>query len=371
MDDDAIERLLVDHPELEPHADVLRDYGQRAAHAGACRLAAALADQLNNLLTAILNHAALAGAELAPGSPAAQDVRRIEHAAKHAADLSVDLVTIAGQQMHRPGHVDIRCMASVVAGTLRERGDGATVEVTLAHPGVVVVDRGQVERALVILAGLGRGRARRVLLSAGPSGDDAARPSIRVDIAGSTPLALGRGSSDVAQHLALAVARGLVGRNGGRIVGPSTTPVGVCFDVLFAGPQSARTPADGAVSPRQSRILLAEDDDVVRDVLARVLRSGDYDVVTASDGVEALEATVGGPSFDLVITDLEMPRMGGLELAGRLRATQPLVPLLFISAYSTGLAAATTIAGASCLMKPFSSAELLARAREQLGAIRD
>ena len=82
-------------------------------------------------------------------------------------------------------------------------------------------------------------------------------------------------------------------------------------------------------------MLLVEDEPGVRAVAARILKFGGFRILEASDGDEAL-ALVGlhGPP-DLVLTDVVMPTLGGAELARRLRARWPSLPVLFMSGYST------------------------------------
>jgi two-component system cell cycle sensor histidine kinase/response regulator CckA len=107
-------------------------------------------------------------------------------------------------------------------------------------------------------------------------------------------------------------------------------------------------------------ILLAEDDETVREVMARMLMDGGYDVVTAGDGREALDILATQPDMDLVITDLRMPRMGGRAMADQLLARRPDLPIIYISGYvadwDPGFTASPTRA---FLRKPFSEEDLL------------
>src|SRR5438270_238813 len=79
-------------------------------------------------------------------------------------------------------------------------------------------------------------------------------------------------------------------------------------------------------------ILLVEDEDSVREVASRILRRHGYTVIEASNGSEALrEFGERGREFDLIITDIVMPEMGGLELAQRVREWAPAARILFTS----------------------------------------
>jgi len=129
----------------------------------------------------------------------------------------------------------------------------------------------------------------------------------------------------------------------------------------FAKPLPERTSLSPA-APK--RILVAEDDELVRGLLARMLSELGYDVRTARHGQEALDLARGsGTRFDLVIADVRMPRMGGPELGRRLEERWPGLPVLYISGYDVE---ATAGADAShrryaFMKKPFDPDELAQR----------
>ncbi len=115
-----------------------------------------------------------------------------------------------------------------------------------------------------------------------------------------------------------------------------------------------------------SKVLLAEDDPTISDPLARALRREGYDVVVRADGVAALAAASTGP--DLVILDLGLPLMDGLEVCRRIRSTGIVVPVLILTARADEVDTVVGLdAGADdYVTKPFRLAELLARARALL-----
>lgn len=115
-----------------------------------------------------------------------------------------------------------------------------------------------------------------------------------------------------------------------------------------------------------STVLLAEDDPTISDPLARALRREGYDVVVRGDGVSALAAASTGP--DLVILDLGLPQMDGLEVCRRIRTTGIVVPVLILTARADEVDTVVGLdAGADdYVTKPFRLAELLARARALL-----
>jgi CheY-like chemotaxis protein len=116
-------------------------------------------------------------------------------------------------------------------------------------------------------------------------------------------------------------------------------------------------------------ILLVEDEPTVREVAARVLRRSGYTVVEALNGADALsKCKEPGSRFDLIVTDIVMPEMGGLELAKRVKETQPFAGILFTSGYTEEAVQRRSFLepGAAFLEKPFTPAHLAQRARQVL-----
>lgn len=121
-----------------------------------------------------------------------------------------------------------------------------------------------------------------------------------------------------------------------------------------------RRESEAAGSPQ--RVLVAEDDPVVRALIQRLLREAGFEVRTAKHGSEALGLALRASSeFNLVVTDVRMPIMDGLELARRLRERWPGLPVLYISGYDVELSSGSRRAEArqSLLRKPFDLDELL------------
>jgi two-component system cell cycle sensor histidine kinase/response regulator CckA len=91
------------------------------------------------------------------------------------------------------------------------------------------------------------------------------------------------------------------------------------------------------MNDRSRRILVVEDDDAIRDLVARVLREVGYETRVASNGAEALGLFETEASCDLLLTDLHMPEMSGDELVRRARALHPDLKVLYLTAYSDRL----------------------------------
>ena len=117
------------------------------------------------------------------------------------------------------------------------------------------------------------------------------------------------------------------------------------------------------------KILLAEDDDSLRRFLAKALERAGYEVVACPDGEAALEALDQGP-FDLLLTDIVMPGVDGIEVARQAAAREPEQRIMFI----TGFAAvslsigARAPAGAKVLAKPVHLRELVAEVERMIAA---
>ncbi len=127
----------------------------------------------------------------------------------------------------------------------------------------------------------------------------------------------------------------------------------------------ARTTGHGSAAPDEpATVLVAEDDDGVRRLAERILRHDGYQVVVAADGAEALALARQMRHLTLLISDVVMPGLSGVELAEHLRAEQPGIKLLLMSGM-TGSALPPGYNGAF-LSKPFRAAELSASVRELL-----
>lgn len=115
-------------------------------------------------------------------------------------------------------------------------------------------------------------------------------------------------------------------------------------------------------------ILLADDDAATRDFVRRALEGDGHRVVVAADGVEALEQ-VSAAAFDLLVSDLDMPGLDGITLAGRATAAAPQLAVLLMSGFSGELTRSKDVGAArlAVLTKPFTLEQLRSTVRGLLG----
>lgn len=126
---------------------------------------------------------------------------------------------------------------------------------------------------------------------------------------------------------------------------------------------AAERPRVPAPATREA-ILLVEDEPAVRQLFAQALTRAGYQVYEARNGQEAMKVfDQHGDAIDLLLTDLRMPYMGGVELAQQLRARRKTLKLICVSGYPGGAESELT---SDFLAKPFSRDNLLAKVREVL-----
>ena len=117
----------------------------------------------------------------------------------------------------------------------------------------------------------------------------------------------------------------------------------------------------------QARVLVVDDDPVVASSFDRVLSGKGYAVITARDGPEALEK-LAREEYDAVFTDIRMPGMDGLEVAARIKATRPWLPVVIVTGYGSPAseARAKEIGVAGFLNKPLSPEMIEGSARDAM-----
>jgi CheY-like chemotaxis protein len=174
--------------------------------------------------------------------------------------------------------------------------------------------------------------------------------------------------------MGLATVHGIVKQCGAQIDVDTRPGHGTTFRVYFpvvAAPVSApAVTRPEAVPTGREVILLCEDEPSVRAISAEFLRSGGYEVLEAGSGAQALELAARRPDIALLVTDVVMPVMNGVQLGRALRERRPELEIVYLSGYTASVLDHRTDSGAreELLSKPFTRAELLARVRGALDA---
>jgi CheY-like chemotaxis protein len=167
--------------------------------------------------------------------------------------------------------------------------------------------------------------------------------------------------------LGLSTVYGIVKQSGGAIWVENGSTGGAQFNICLP---RVDAPADeevarGPAVPQQrgsETVLLVEDEPSVRMMVRRILQEEGYDVIEASEGLEALEiASRRGQSIRLLLTDIVMPHMGGSELAERLAPIHPEMKVVYMTGYTE-----QAMPDAPFLHKPFTPKGLLAKVRDVL-----
>lgn len=355
-------------------------------------LAGGVAHDFNNLLTVIAGYAQMAQHDLPEGHPAREAIDEIAQAAERASGLTRQLLMFSRRQMSSPKTLSINELVANLEKMLR-RLISEDIELTLrlqAAADNVRADAGHLEQVIVNLAvnardampnggrltietndtaageadGVAPGRCVELMVSDTGVG---MTPEVRERIFEPffTTKEKGKGTG-----LGLSTVYGIVKQSGGAISVSSEPGRGSKFRILLpcvalpsvASPRGAPQMRTSAGS---ETILLAEDEDGVRKFVCTVLRSQGYTVLEAGNGREALDVAHGhaGP-IHLLLTDVVMPGMGGVELAERFSVARPEAAVLMMSGYSDR--ALPPERSAKLLAKPFTSSTLLARVREML-----
>ncbi|MBD3176955.1 MAG: response regulator [Armatimonadia bacterium] len=364
--------------------------------------AGGIAHDFNNMLMGILGHADLALGELDPDDSARARIRQIESVALQAARLTKELVAYAGHPGQVLQNVDLtdivresepvlralvpdQCeiIMDIPASSLVLQCNPSQVRQALinmvANAAEAVPDRGHIRvgcHPIDLVGGevtpvypiaesiSGRFACLRVTDDgAGMSEEEAARA---FDPFYSTKT-VGRG-------LGLATVLGTARSHRGAIAMDTEPGEGTTLKLMLpvAGPRAeeqARSEADDAVTEASGTILVADDDDPVREVVGEYLSQAGYDVVLAQDGQEAVELfEARGDEIALVILDIMMPRLDGREAFRIIREQSPSVPVIFSSGYDKR-SSVSRFTGEDIqhfLQKPFRPSELLRLVRSVL-----
>jgi signal transduction histidine kinase len=346
------------------------------------RLAGGVAHDFNNLLSVIVLNAETL-IDTTTDEATKVQLQEMLNAGFRAAELTRQLLAFSRQQVLAP---TIQSPNTIIAGLerllSRLLGERIALRTELSPDcGVVNVDRVQLEQVIINLVVNARDampdggdltiltapRAGAVVISVADSGTGIAPELMeRIFEPFFTTKPEGRGTG-----LGLATCYGIVRQSGGEISVQSTVGVGTRFDVALptvsGDPTEATSTQAAAQKGRPARVLVVEDDEVVRRATVRILASGGHVVSAARDGLDALEVLATAPQpIEVVVSDVAMPRMGGLELGERIRQQYPHVRVLFVSGYGDEEVRARGGNNLDFMQKPVRPVALLDKVRELL-----
>ena len=362
------------------------------------RLAGGIAHDFNNLLTAITGNAEYLLNRIDEENPLQEVISEIEQAGNRAAELTRQLLAFSRQQVLRPRVVDL---SQLIRGTekMLRRMIGEHIRLVTryyAEPARVLADPVQIEQVILNLAlnardampdgGMLTLEVASVRLGATSAGirepvtpGDYVMLSVTDDGDGMpadvqthifepffTTKEVGKGTG-----LGLATVYGIIKQSDGYIWLSSESGKGTTFKIYL--PAVAARARDGAVHREetrggQERILLVEDDDLVRKLAHRALELWGYDVIEAGDPMLALRLASEVDDIDLLVTDVIMPGMSGRALAETLAPKRPHMKVLYTSGYTDEaiLRHGVLESGLAFLQKPYTPDSLARRIRAVL-----
>jgi nitrogen-specific signal transduction histidine kinase/CheY-like chemotaxis protein len=365
------------------------------------RLAGGVAHDFNNMLTVIRSAAEFLLVDLAAEDPRRNEAVEIRDTADRAGTLTKQLLAFSRQQVLQPRVVDLNAVVTELQPMVRRVvEENITVKTRLAASlDRVRADRSQLDQVILNLVVNARdampsggmllietanvmldGNYPRSHLSAQPGphvaltvtdtgcGMDAGTQA-RVFEPFFTTKGLGQGTG-----LGLATVYGIVKQSGGYIWVYSEVGQGTSFKIYFpryTGPDDEVTPQEPGQDLEDrvagATILIVEDDVAVRSSVRRLLERHDYRVLEAPCGSQAL-IVLAESAVDLVISDMVMPEMSGLELRQRLRELRPNLPVLLMSGYSEEAITRLGSPGSlgPLLEKPFTVQGILRKVRDAL-----
>ena len=367
------------------------------------RLAGGVAHEVNNMMTGVLGFSHFLLKALAEDDPRRTEVQEIIKAGTRAADVTRQLLAFTRQQILRPEPLEVNAVLGKMELMLRRSlGEEHQLVFHLSpDAGLIRADGPQFEQVLVNLLLNARDamtQAGRVTIATAPATLDeiyAQRHAAITIPAGDYVLLsvsdTGSGMDGLVQSrifepffttkptgqgtgLGLSTVYGIVKQSGGFIWVYSEPGHGSHFKIYLPRATSAPvTPEERPPGPMPTggneTILVVEDEEMVRSLACRGLRSLGYTVLEATNGKEALRSiSERSVPIHLVVSDVVMPGMGGRELGQRLSLLEPHLPLLYMSGY-TGedvVRRGLLEAGSPFLQKPFITEALGRKVREML-----
>ncbi|MBR1247228.1 response regulator [Bradyrhizobium sp. AUGA SZCCT0169] len=381
------------------------------------QLAGGIAHDFNNVLSAIMMANDFLLNAHKPTDPSFQDIMQIKQNATRAATLVRQLLAFSRRQTLRPQVLDLGDALSDLTMLLR-RLIGEKVKLDLVHGRdlwPVKVDVSQFEQVIVNLAVNARDAmadgGKLTVKTSNVTTDEAAQLSykgmpaadyVRIDVADTgtgipaeivdkifepffSTKEVGKGTG-----LGLSTVYGIVKQTGGFVYVDSKAGEGTTFRIflprhrpeLEAAPEpqvtngaakeaAAEPPKPQADLTGQGTILLVEDEDGLRSLNARGLRSRGYSVIEAANGIEAMEALEEkNGAVDLVVSDVVMPEMDGPTLLKEMRQRNPNLKIIFVSGYAEEAFDKSLPENEqfAFLAKPFALSALVAKVKETMTA---
>jgi PAS domain S-box-containing protein len=352
-------------------------------------LAGGIAHDFNNYLMVIGGYSQLLGEQLPSHHPLHESVEAIGEAYQRCAQLTQQLLTLSRKRRAEPIPIDLSSLVTGLAPLMRSVvGDAVRLRLALQPDGMVILaDPLQIEQALMNLVvnardAMPQGGELTVSVAAHQSGPDdrvcvrlsvvdtgsGIRPEIRARIFEPffTTKQVGQGTG-----LGLSTVYAIVCEAGARIELESKLACGTRFDIDWPhceiATRAPRTsqPVRDVASEGKHTILLVEDVARVRELLVQQLTRAGYRVSSAPNGVAALEL-LAQQRCDLVLSDMIMPQLGGVELARQIRVRYPAVRCLLMTGYSADAVNASDPFEQPILRKPFTIVELLQAIRRVL-----
>lgn len=365
------------------------------------RLAGGVAHDFNNLLTIINGYAELMMTRLEPGNPMHMEVEQILKAGDNASALTSQLLAFSRRQIVQPAVLNLNDVMKNMEYMLRRLiGEDIRLE-TILTPGIpnIRADVGHLEQIIMNLAV----NARDAMSGGGQltiqtsyleidntyaTSPEAIRPGTYVMMAVSdsgagmnaetrahlfepffTTKEMGKGTG-----LGLSTVYGIVKQHNGYIWVYSEPGEGTTFKLYFPATSDEvhpvkRRPQNIKSTCGTESILLAEDDEMVRNLAATVLEASGYKVHSAGTGREALDiCQTGQHEFQILLSDVVMPEMGGGELAQKVMKLFPDIRVLLISGYTEETVVNKFILneGVHFLQKPFTAEQLTQKVRAVL-----
>ena len=357
------------------------------------QLTGGVAHDFNNLLTPIMSALDYLRRKSNGDERATQRIGSALQAAERSRTLIQRLLAFARRQNLEAQPVDVAGLVDGMRDLIqRSLGVGISLKVTASVKlPAAKVDPNQLELAILNLCVNARdamGENGSLTIDVRQADEDAARPPglgegayIRINVSDTgcgmdaatlkraiepfyTTKAPGQGTG-----LGLSMVDGLAAQSGGAFSLSSQVGVGACASVWLpvSDVQAAPIAVSELVGERATtaaKVLLVDDEEIVREATAAMLTDAGYTVMQAGSAAEALKIARGESEPDIVVADYKMPGMSGVELAEALRATRPSIPFLLITGFANLTDADS--GGLPRLAKPFREVEIAARVAKLL-----